>query len=133
MVMRSNSLPTEVNEITRRVIGCAYTVSNTLGCGFLEKVYENALVHQLRKEGLRVEQQVSLEVRYDGVVVGAYEADVVVEGRVLVELKAVRALDDIHRAQCPNYLKATGLPVCLLFNFGKPKVEMERIILSPLH
>jgi len=117
-----------LNQITERVIGCAYAVSNALGCGFLEKVYENALVHELRKGGLRVEQQQAIEVNYDGVVVGDYVADLLVEGSVLIELKAVRALEDLHLAQCLNYLQATGLTVCLLLNFAKPKLEIRRVV-----
>ncbi len=118
-----------VNEITQRIIGCAYTVSNTLGCGFLEKVYENALAHELRKGGLAVEQQRAIQVHYDGIIVGDYAADLLVDGRVLVELKTVQALNEVHMAQCMNYLKATGLHVCLLLNFAKPKLEMRRIVL----
>ena len=117
-----------LNEITERIIGCAYTVSNGLGCGFLEKVYENALAHELTGAGLRVEQQKAVQVRYDGVVVGDYVADMMVDGCVLVELKSVKGLDDIHMAQCLNYLKATGLNVCLLLNFGVPKVQVRRVV-----
>ena len=117
-----------LDEITRKIIGCAYTVSNSLGSGFLEKVYENALTHELRKAGLQVVQQFGTPVFYDSVVVGDYIADLLVERIVLIELKAVKALDDIHMAQCMNYLKATGFPVCLLLNFGKPKVEVKRIV-----
>ncbi|MCX6901471.1 MAG: GxxExxY protein [Verrucomicrobia bacterium] len=118
-----------LNVVTEKIIGAAYAVGNTLGSGFLEKVYENALVHEIRKAGLRVDQQHSIQVRYDSVVVGDYVADLLVEGRVLVELKAVQALDDVHLAQCLNYLKATKLKICLLINFGKPKVEIRRIVL----
>jgi GxxExxY protein len=117
-----------LNAITERVIGCAYVVANTLGNGFLEKVYENALAHELRKAGLPVEQQRSIKVQYDGVVVGDYVADLLVSDAVLVELKAVKALDDMHVAQCLNYLKATRLKVCLLFNFGTAKVQLRRIV-----
>lgn len=117
-----------VDSITERVIGCAYTVANTLGSGFLEKVYENALSHELRKSGLQVEQQLPIAVRYDGVVVGEYIADMQIGGSVLVELKVARALDDVHMAQCLNYLKATGHRICLLINFGSPKVEVRRIV-----
>jgi GxxExxY protein len=117
-----------LDEITRKIIGCAYTVSNSLGSGFLEKVYEHALTHELRKAGLQVVQQFGTPVFYDGVVVGDYIADLLVEQFVLVELKAAKALDDIHMAQCLNYLKATGFHVCLLLNFGKPKVEVKRIV-----
>jgi GxxExxY protein len=119
----------ERDEITEKIIGCAFTVSNTPGAGFLEKVYENSLVHELRKAGLHVDQQHQMQVLYDGVVVGEYTADIVVENMALVELKAVKALDKIHMAQCINYLRATGLHICLLFNFGKPKLEFKRIVL----
>jgi len=119
--------PEELNKLTERVIGCAYKVSNGLGCGFLEKVYENALAHELRKNGLRVFQQHAITVRCDGVVVGDYAADLLVEDRLLIELKACKALDDIHTAQCLNYLRATMLPVCLLMNFGRPKIQIKRI------
>ena len=117
-----------LNRISERIIGCAYTVSNALGCGFLEKVYENALAHELRKAGLAFTQQYGIAVKYDGVVVGEYAVDLLVEQSVLVELKAVRALDEVHRAQCLNYLKATGLRVCLLLNFGLPRVTISRIV-----
>lgn len=117
-----------LNEITEAIIGCAYQVSNTLGNGFLEKVYENALVHELRKSGFAVEQQKSLQVFYEEVIVGEYVADIVVNDAVLVELKAVQKLDSVHTAQCLNYLKATGLTVCLLINFGTPRVELKRLV-----
>src|SRR3982751_2510632 len=108
------------DSVTERIIGCAYRVSNTLGCGFLEKVYENALVHELRKAGLVVAQQVRFVITYDDVEVGEYIADLVVENVVLIELKAVKALDDVHMAQCLNLLRATHLPICLLMNYSKP-------------
>ena len=116
-----------MSQLTEKVIRCAFTVSNTLGCGFLEKVYENALAHELRKAGLNAEQQHGIRVCYDGVVVGEYAADLLVEGVLLIELKAVKELDDIHMAQCLNYLKATDLRLCLLMNFAKPKVDVRRI------
>jgi len=118
---------TKMRKLTEEVIHCAFTVSNALGCGFLEKVYENALAHELRKAGLQVQQQLGITVCYDGVTVGEYTADLLVEGVFLVELKAVKDLDDIHLAQCLNYLKATNLRLCLLMNFAKPKVEIRRI------
>ena len=116
------------DEITNRIIGCAYAVSNTLGCGFLEKVYENALVHELRKAGLRLEQQKRITVKYDRIVVGEYVADLLVEEAVLVETKTVKLIDEVHMAQCLNYLKATGLKLCLLINFGTPRIKVKRII-----
>jgi GxxExxY protein len=118
----------DMDKLSERIIGCAYAVSNGLGAGFLEKVYENALAHELRKSGLRVEQQHGLSVEYDGIIVGEYAADLLVESCVLVELKAVKELDDIHLAQCLNYLKATGLSLCLLINFGKPKADVRRVV-----
>jgi GxxExxY protein len=117
-----------LNAVTERIIGCAYTVSNGLGCGFLEKVYENALAHELRKAGLKVEQQKPIEVRYDGAIIGEYVADMIVERAVIVELKVTKKLNEIHMAQCLNYLKATGCPACLLLNFGNPRVELKRIM-----
>jgi len=118
-----------LNGITEKIIKCAFAVSNTLSCGFLEKVYENALAHELRKIGLDIRQQESIKVYYDNIVVGDYIADIVVEKQVLVELKALKNLDEIHVAQCLNYLKATGLKLCLLLNFGNPKLEIKRIVL----
>lgn len=112
--------------MTERIIGCAFKVGNALGSGFLEKVYENALAHELRKAGLHVAQQVPIKVWYDGVVVGEYIADLAVEGVVIVELKAGKALDQAHLAQCINYLTATRMPVAILINFGK-RVEFKRI------
>ena len=119
----------ETNQITEKIIGCAYQISNSLGVGFLEKVYENALVHELRKKGLDVQQQFPLKVHYDGIVVGDYTADLLVENAVLVELKAVKELDKVHEAQCINYLNASGFKVCLLINFGKSKIDVVRLML----
>jgi len=118
-----------INETTERIIGCAYTVQNVLGVGFLEKVYENALAHELRKAGLRVEQQKPLRVLYDSVVVGEYAADLVVDESVIVELKAAKAIDEIHEAQMLNYLKATGVKIGLILNFGTPRLGIKRMIL----
>src|SRR6266446_8146975 len=128
--MNTDEHKSETDRVTERIIGCAFTVGNRLGCGFLEKVYENALVIELSKAGLRVTQQQPMEVRYDEVVVGTYVADVVVEDSVLLEIKAVKLFDEIHTAQCLNYLKATGLPICLLINFGRPRVDIKRVILT---
>src|SRR5215510_14071498 len=118
-----------INQISERIIGCAFAVSNGLGSGFLEKVYENALAHEVRKAGLSVMQQHAMVAKYDGVIVGEYVADLLVESLVLVELKHARSIDDVHLAQCLNYLKVTGLRLCLLLNFGKPRVDVRRISL----
>jgi GxxExxY protein len=114
-----------LSAITERIIGLAYKVANKMGCGFFEKCYENALAYELRKAGLRVEQQVPLKVWYEDIVVGEYVADLIVEGSILIELKAIQSLDAVHSAQCINYLAATKFPLCLLINFGK-RVEIKR-------
>ncbi len=119
----------EINQITEKIIGCAYKVSNELGCGFLEKVYENALAYEIRKFDLVVEQQKQIKVFYDKFEVGFYETDLLIEETVLVELKSVKNLDDVHKAQRLNYLKATGLKICLLINFGNLRVEVKRFVL----
>ena len=115
--------------LTERIIGCSFKVSNALGCGFLEKVYENALAHELRKAGFQVEQQKRVEVFYDEALVGSYDADIVVNQVLIIEVKALRALDEAHTAQTLNYLKGTGLRLGLLINFGAPKVEVKRVAL----
>ena len=113
-------------ELTEKVIKAFYMVYNTLGYGFLEKVYENAFVHELGKMQLDVKQQERVDVRYDGILVGEYFADVVVENLVLVELKSSKQLIDKDEAQLLNYLKATEYEVGLLLNFGtKPEIKRK--------
>jgi len=113
--------------LTEVVIGLVFKVANTLGSGFLEKVYENALAFELQRAGLAVQQQMAIAVHYETQVVGSYLADLIVEGRLLLELKACKALEEVHSAQCLNYLKATALPTCLLINFGPPKPQIKRL------
>jgi GxxExxY protein len=117
-----------LNPLSKRIIGCGLRVAGTLGNGFLEKVYENALAHELRKAGLGVEQQHGITVMYDGVMVGEYFIDLLVEASILVELKTVAELSSTHRAQCLNYLRATGMHLCLLMNFGRPRLEVRRVV-----
>jgi len=117
-----------LDNITECIIGCAYKIGNILGCGFLEKVYENALTYEIRNEGLEVAQYYQPPVLYKDIIVGEYVADLLVEKQVIVEIKAVKILDSVHSAQCINYLKAIKLKVCLLINFAKPKVEIKRIV-----
>ena len=126
--MNADERREKLDKITEQIIGCAYKVASTLGNGFLEKVYENALYHEVGKCGLVVVQQYAIKVQYDGIEVGDYIVDLLVEHQVLMELKAVKALDSVHQAQCMNYLKATGHTVCLLINFGSPKLEIRRIV-----
>jgi GxxExxY protein len=117
-----------LNDLSRQVIGCALTVLNTLGAGFLEKVYENSLAHELREAGFSVAQQRGVRVEYKGILVGEYFVDLLVADMLLIELKAAKCLDEVHRLQCVNYLKATGLQLCLLLNFGRPRLEIKRVV-----
>ena len=116
------------NEITEKIIGSAYAVSNTLGSGFLEKVYENALYIEIRKSGLNVIKQHALQVFYGDEVVGDYFADLFVENEVVVELKTVAIITEIHQAQLMNYLIACNKRCGLIINFGKPRVEIKRMV-----
>ena len=113
-------------DLAGQIIGCAMKVHSALGPGFLESVYQNALVHELRKAGLAVETEVRLEVRYDGVVVGTFDADVLVSKVLLVENKAVQVLATAHEVQLVNYLAATGLDEGLMLNFGAARLEFKK-------
>ena len=113
-------------DLTEKIIGCAYDVYNTLGAGFLESVYEQSLLIELRSQGLEAQCQVSLNVYYRGEPVGCFTPDLVVNDAVIVELKAVEALAKIHEAQLVNYLTATGKQVGLLINFGPEGVAVKR-------
>ena len=116
------------SDITEQIIKAFYKVYNTLGHGFLEKVYENALAIELRQQGLSVVQQAPIKVHYNGRLVGEYYADLLVEGKVIVELKTAEALTDEHHAQLLNYLKATEIEVGLILNFGPSEPEVRRKI-----
>ena len=120
----------DLNDITYKINGAVFEVSRVLGAGFLEKVYENALLVELKARGLKAESQVSLKVDYKGETVGDYVVDILVEGKVILELKAVEQLQKIHEAQLLNYLKATGIGVGLLINFKHPKAEIKRFVLN---
>ena len=116
------------DKITYEINGAVYEVNRLLGPGFLEKVYENALLFELNDRGLRAESQVPITVIYKDKVVGEYFADVVVEDRIILEIKSVERLSKIHEAQILNYLKATGYKVGLLINFTYPKAEIKRFV-----
>ncbi|WP_225073784.1 GxxExxY protein [Desulfuromonas sp. CSMB_57] len=118
------------NSVTEQIIGCSYKVANILGAGFLEKVYENALAYELEKSGLTVVIQKPVQVYYDGHLVGDYVVDLLVNDEIIVELKAIKKIDEIHIAQCLNYLKATGKKVALLINFGNSKVQVKRVVVG---
>ena len=113
------------SDLTEKIIGCAYDVFNTLGHGFLEKVYENAMMVKLRKKDLASLQQEPVNVYFEDELVGEYFADIIVENKVIVELKAVTELSKLHEVQLVNYLKATGIKVGLLINFGE-KIKVVR-------
>ena len=114
--------------LSNRVIGCAQTVSRELGTGFLEAVYENALTLELESEGIVFERQHPLDVYYKRQRVGHYQADLVIEGKIIVEIKAVLSLNACHKAQVINYLRATGMSVGLLLNFGASQLGIQRIV-----
>ncbi len=120
----------DINNITYAINGAVFEVNRVLGPGFLEKVYENALLVELRRRGLKAESQVPIKVLYKENAVGEYIADIVVEDKVIVELKTVETLDNVHEAQLLNYLKATGIKVGLLVNFKHPKAEIKRMVLN---
>ena len=116
----------EFEQLTEKIIGCAYVVYKKLGCGFLESVYEKSLLIELEKAGLRAKSQVPIDVRYDGQCVGSFFADLLVEETVIIELKSVTKIIAAHEVQLVNYLTATGKPVGLLLNFASTGVEVKR-------
>lgn len=116
-------------DLSYRIVGLAMQVHNSLGHGFLEKVYENALMVLLKREGIKAKQQTQITVYFEGEVVGDYYADILVEERVILELKSVEKIIDVHKAQALNYLKATGLPLAIILNFSKDRLEYERLVL----
>jgi len=118
-------------ELTEKIIRCAFTVHNNLGFGFLEKVYENSLIIELTKNGLRAFQQYPIQVKYNGEIVGEYIADLFVNDEVIVEIKSVNSLAKEHEVQVVNYLKATGKDIGLLINFGR-SVEIRRKYRDPI-
>jgi GxxExxY protein len=118
------------DSLTEAVLGAIFEVSNTLGAGFLEKVYERALLRELGLRGLSAIAQASFAVACKGQSVGEYFADILVEDVLVIELKCVERLGNEHAAQCLNYLRASGREICLLVNFQKPKVEWKRIVLG---
>ena len=118
----------DINDITYAIRGAIFEVNSVLGPGFMEKVYENSLMVVLERRGYKVEAQVPLKVLYKNIVVGEYFADLIVEDRVIVELKTVESLDRIHEAQLLNYLKATGIKVGLLVNFKHQKADIKRLV-----
>ena len=118
----------DINDLTYQINGAIFEVNKVLGSGFLEKVYENALIIELRKRGVEAVTQMPIKVIYKGETVGDYFADIVVEEKIIIELKAIDHLQKIHEAQLLNYLKATGFKIGLLVNFKYPKAEIKRFV-----
>lgn len=116
----------QYEELTEKIIGCAYRVYNKMGFGFLESVYEKCLLIELKKEKLKVEPQKDIIVNYEGEVVGEFKADILVEDTIIIELKSVKQISPAHEVQLVNYLVATGKPVGLILNFSEQKVEVKR-------
>jgi len=127
--MNQNNSNYIYSELTNKVIGCAYKVYTELGAGFLEKIYENALVIELKQSNLRVSQQYPIKVYYKDIVIGDYFADLVVEDKIIIEIKAISDLNKAHEVQLVNYLKATRKEVGLLINFGD-KIKIKRKVLQ---
>jgi GxxExxY protein len=120
----------DINNITYATNGAVFEVNRILGSGFLEKVYENALLIELKTRGLKAESQVPVKVFYKEKTVGEYIVDILVEKKVIVELKTVEKFDKVHEAQLLNYLKASGIQIGLLVNFKHPKAEIKRMVLN---
>jgi GxxExxY protein len=123
----------EYQELTKKIIGCAYSVYNKMGFGFLESVYEKCLLIEFRNQGLSVETQKPITIFYDGEMVGDFVVDMIVEDIIIVELKSVKQIAKVHEAQLVNYLVATGKRVGLIINFGEYKVEIRRKVRSLKH
>jgi GxxExxY protein len=121
------------DELTERIIGCAFRVYNSLGSGFLESVYHKALLVELHDKGFIAEEEAPIEVVYKGEKVGSFYADIVVEQKVIIELKALDTLAKSHEVQLVNYLKATGIPVGLLINFGTQGIQIKRKYKDPVN
>ncbi|RLC46986.1 MAG: GxxExxY protein [Candidatus Cloacimonadota bacterium] len=116
-------------ELSYEIIGLAMKVHTILGPGFLEKVYENALMVLFGKEGIKAVQQAPIKVKFENEIVGNYYADILIENKIILELKTVEKITDIHRAQALNYLKATGLKLAIILNFDAKSLEYERLVL----
>lgn len=126
--MNTNEENLLYRDLSFRIIGFAMQVHNELGHGFLEKVYENALMVVLKREGISARQQAAVPVYFMEEIVGEYYADILVDEKIILEIKSVEKIIGIHRAQALNYLKATGLRLAIILNFGKEKLEFQRVV-----
>ena len=126
--MNTNNKKILYKELSYKIIGLAMEVYNKLGYGFLEKVYENALMILFKREGIKAEQQVPIKVYFEGKVVGNYVADILIENKIILELKSVERIINVHKAQVLNYLTATGVHLGIILNFGKEELTFERFV-----
>ena len=126
--MNSNEKEILHKDLSYKIIELAMEVHGKLGYGFLEKVYENALMLLFKREGIKAKQQAPMKVLFEEVIVGDYIADILVEDKMILELKSLEKISDVHRAQALNYLKVTGLHLAIILNFGKNRLEYERLI-----
>ena len=126
--MNTNKEKIIYKDLSYKITGLAMEVHSKLGYGFLEKVYENAMMVLLRREEIHAKQQAPITVYFGGEVVGNYYADILVKDKIILELKAIEKITDVHRAQTLNYLKATGLHLAILLNFGKERLQYERFV-----
>ena len=126
--MNTNEKLILYEDLSYKIIGLAMEVHRKLGNGFLEKVYENALLLLLRREGIGAQQQAPIKVYFEGEIVGEYFADILVDDKIILELKTLKEITDVQMAQALNYLKATALRLAIIINFGKRRLEYERII-----
>jgi GxxExxY protein len=116
-------------DLSYKIVGLAMQIHSELGFGFLEKVYENSMMVLFRRENIMAKQQAPISVSFEGEIVGDYYADILIEDKIILELKAIEKITDAHKAQALNYLKATGLKLAIIINFGKQRLEYERIVL----
>ena len=126
--MNTNKKELIYKDLSYRIIGLAMKVHSELGYGFLEKVYENALMIMLNEEKIKAEQQKAIKVNFHGKIIGNYIADILVDDKIILELKSTEKIINVHRSQTINYLKATGLRLAIILNFGKDKLTFERIV-----
>jgi GxxExxY protein len=116
-------------DLSYKIVGLAMQIHSELGFGFLEKVYENSMMVLFRRENIMAKQQAPISVSFEGEIVGDYYADILIEDKIILELKTIEKITDAHKAQALNYLKATGLKLAIIINFGKQRLEYERIVL----
>ncbi|MDF9828157.1 GxxExxY protein [Ereboglobus sp. PH5-10] len=117
-------------DLSDRVLNAAIEVHRALGPGFLEKIYETALTHELTKRGHKVERQKTVTIVYDGQILGEHRLDLIIDGRIILELKACKAIEDIHLATARSYLKATGCKLALVLNFAEARLAIKRVVLD---